>query len=116
MSINKAAIAATLGVWIATVGSAAALTYNLNRGPHESGATGPTSSPAPQAAVAAIQPAAPVQSVLYIPTITIVGHVPRPAAQLPRAAAAVTAADISTMRCAGWRELDVGSGRVQTCE
>ena len=53
---------------------------------------------------------------MTIPPITIVGHrLARPVAvaepqkpeELP---------DISRMHCADWRDLQMGSGRVQTCE
>jgi hypothetical protein len=57
---------------------------------------------------------------LSLPTTTIAGKAHR-AAAAPKAAAAAPAAepappDIDTMRCAEWRELDMGSGHVQVCQ
>src|SRR5580704_14554635 len=109
------AIAATLGVWIAAVGSVAALTYDLNRPLHFEGAPStevatPDQTPQPLAEPASVAP-----PVLYLPTITIVGH--REA--FPLAAPApkpAKAKDISEMNCGDWRGLDMGRGQVQVCE
>ena len=102
------------------MGSAAALTYDLNRPLQWKDATSqPTSAGAPDPALAAVVPQAapatvapPDEATLQVPTVTIVGRIP------PRsvAAPAPTTRDISEMRCTQWRELDMGSGHVQVCE
>lgn len=109
---RRMAIAVTAGVWIAAVGSAAALTYDLNRPLRwVSGATHVTaaSQVAREAPTETVSDSPPV---LYIPTITIVAQVPR----RPVTASVPAAPAVSPMRCADWRELDMGSGRVQVCE
>ena len=111
---RRTAIAVTVGVWVAALGSAAALTYDLNRPLHLAGATSQLAVPinAEQAALA--EPVLGLQPVLYIPTITVVGQMPRRPSDVTREPK--PAVDISRMRCADWRELDMGSGRVQNCE
>jgi len=110
---RRTAIAVTVGVWVAGLGSAAALTYDLNRPMHLAGARSPLAKPinAEQAAVA--EPVLELQPVLYIPTITVVGQLPHGPGVTREPKPAV---DISLMHCADWRELDMGSGRVQICE
>ena len=111
---KKTASAVTLGVWIAALGAAGALAYTLNRAPHWTDA-------ARQVAPSAAAPASEVltdpvpgwPSVLYVPPVTIVGHVQRP---LARAPTLPPAKDIARMHCADWRGLDIGSGHVQVCE
>ena len=112
-------VALTLGVWVAALGSAAALTYDLNRPLHEHRATSQLVESrlaempfdAPRQAVAA-PVSEPAPALYIIPTITIVGRTPRRAVPVsdPKPK------DISQMRCAEWRELDLGSGHVQVCE
>jgi uncharacterized NAD-dependent epimerase/dehydratase family protein len=53
-----------------------------------------------------------MQSVLNIPTVTVVGHAPR----RPVVARVPKASEIPDMSCADWRVLDMGTGRVQVCE
>jgi hypothetical protein len=68
----------TLGVWIAALGSAAALTYNANRptqvagGGSQADARRDTVGGAPFASV----PEEELESVLYMPDVTIVGKAP----------------------------------------
>jgi hypothetical protein len=111
---KRTAVAVTVGVWVAGLGSAAALTYDLNRPLYYPLTT--ISRPAVPAldarSATVIEPVQELQSVLYVPTVTIVATIPRPAA-VRRATQAV---DISSMHCSEWRDLDMGSGRVQTCE
>ena len=110
---KRTAIAVTVGVWVAALGSAAALTYELNRPLHLAGGTSESAAPIRSAEYAAV--ARPVQEspVLYVPTITVVGRAPsRPAVVRDRQ----PTVDISQMHCADWRGLDMGSGRVQVCE
>jgi hypothetical protein len=106
--------ALALGVWGVGAVSATALAYDLSR------------TPTPRARavdVTTIHVAAPEvvrhagwqPSVLTIPPITIVGH--RSAPTLGIAAPQKTEPpDISRMHCADWRDLQMGSGRVQICE
>ncbi len=74
---KRMAIAVTVGVWVAALGSAAALTYDLNRAVHLAGGTPESTVPLPSAEYAAV--ARPVQEppVLYVPTITVVGRAPK---------------------------------------
>jgi hypothetical protein len=106
------ALAVTVGVWIAALGSAAALTYDLNPTPRPapeapSGLTATTPKPS-----LPVKPAAEPSPVLMIPPVTIVAAVPR----APVAKAAKPPVDITAMHCADWRSLDMGSGRVQVCQ
>jgi hypothetical protein len=107
---RRTVIAVTAGVWVAAVGSAAALTYDLNRPLHWVDTTLLRTTPV--YAVRAAEPAAEMLSVLNIPTITIVGHAPHHLAVplVPKAP------NIVDMKCTDWRDLDMGSGRVQVCE
>jgi len=109
---RRTAIAVTVGVWVAALGSAAALTYDLNRPMHLAGATAQLAVPIHAERAAVAESVLELQPVLYIPTITVVGQMPhRPGVREPK-----PAVDISRMQCADWRELDMGSGRVQVCE
>jgi len=112
---RKRIMAITVGVWLAAAGSAAALTYELNRPlvEHPSPATtAPSSRGAPvPTAFDRIEPSE--SFVLQLPPITIVARafhrpVVAPTEKKPR--------DISAMRCAEWRDLDMGSGHVQVCQ
>jgi hypothetical protein len=104
---SRTAIAVTAGVWVAAVGSAAALTFDLNRPLHWVGATSLRAAPVNAAQTA--EPVSEMQSVLNIPTITVLGHAPhhRVVARVPKA---------SEISCADWRDLDMGSGSAQVCE
>jgi hypothetical protein len=107
-------LALALGIWGLGATSAAALTYDLNR----------PLVPRPPAVGASIHVSAPEvvrqagwdRSVLTIAPITIVSH--RIARPIPVATPQQleTLPDISRMHCADWRDLQMGSGRVQTCE
>jgi hypothetical protein len=114
-TMKKRAIAAiTAGVWLGAIGSAAALTYDLNRPLYAvSGAShGAPESAATQTEAPSPLVTAPAPSVQMMPTVTVVGRVhPRtvhPAAKAPL--------DISKMHCGEWRQLEMGSGNVQACE
>ena len=110
---KRTAVAVTLVVWIAALGSAAALTYDLNSTPNLASATAQPTTPSAAAPVAVARPASKTQPVLVVPTITIVGSIHHAVANTPKPQRAV---DISQMRCADWRELNIGSGHVQMCE
>ena len=112
---RKRIMAVTVGVWLAAAGSAAALTYELNRPLVERQASAATSPRLLTASAATVVDGAePTESfVLQLPPTTIVAR----AAHRPVTARAEKATrDISTMRCADWRSLDMGSGHVQICE
>jgi hypothetical protein len=102
--------AITVFVWIAAVGSAAALTYNLNRPlvyPNDGAPPPPISSPA----VLALESAAITMPTPEIHVATAAGRraaVPSPVAREPR--------DIAAMHCSEWHELQAGSGHVQICD
>jgi len=106
------ALAVTLGVWVAALGSAAALTYDLNRVPNVAQSPEPAVAVIAPRQAAPVKPAAEPQPVLTIPTVTIVAQAPR----MPVAKVAKPRVDISAMRCSDWRSLDMGSGRVQICQ
>ena len=115
---KRTAIAVTVGVWMAALGSAAALEYDLNRAPHLSrphlaSVTSLPATPLTAAPPAFALLASEVQPVLVIPTITIVGSMRRSVDREPQP---VPAVDISNMTCTDWRGLDIGSGHVQVCE
>jgi hypothetical protein len=110
---KRTAVAVTLGVWIAALGSAAALTYDLNRAPNLASVTAQPTTPSAAAPVAVVRPTSNTQPVLVIPTFTIVGTIHHSVANAPKPERPV---DISQMRCADWRELNIGSGHVQMCE
>jgi hypothetical protein len=110
---KRTAVAVTLGVWIAALGSAAALTYDLNSTPNFASVTAQPTTPSATAPVAVARPASKTQTVLVVPTITIVGSIHHSVADTPKPQRPV---DIDQMRCADWRELNIGSGHVQVCE
>ncbi len=109
---KRMAVAGTLGVWIAAIGSAAALTYDLNR-PLQLASVAPQLESRSDTASAAVAEPPPEPPVLYIPDVTIFGTVPHRSSV---AASPKKATDISQMKCAAWRELDTGSGHVEVCE
>ena len=118
---RRTMFAITLGVWFAAIGSAAALTYDLNR-PVKLPAQGwqmpvdrgpVTTPPAPVDAVQlADQPA-------RAPAVATAGQVRhRPARPSPPETMSIpeVVRPISEMHCHEWRDLDVGSGQVQICD
>jgi hypothetical protein len=114
---TRTMIAITLGAWLATVGSASALTYKLTRPSHGVAPAASLLEAAPQAAAperAAPDPVAeplatPEAPVLYMPVVLIVS--PR----LPGAAMKSPAPESPPMQCSDWRALDMGHGHVQEC-
>ncbi|HLK38139.1 MAG TPA: hypothetical protein VKU41_15360 [Polyangiaceae bacterium] len=107
-------IGATVAVWIAGLGTAAALGYELNRPIQSLVATSHLSASVGAAHASPAVPTLEQAPVLYVPTITIVGRMPHHGAQAT--AYPATAPEIEHTQCAPWRELDMGSGRVQVCE
>lgn len=111
-----ALIAVTAGVWVTAVGSAAALTYDLNRPLRSANVTWHRSTrlaAQPNTSVSAdVESLSEHQTMLRIPTITIVAE----SVESHAAVAPAPVTDISQMSCSDWRELDIGSGHVQVCE
>jgi hypothetical protein len=112
-------LAVTAGTWLSAIGSAAALTYVLGGSPvlrAERDDTVATPSLDDRRAEV-VQPIGPTEMV--VPTVTIVGHMvrsaPPPGARLA-APAPEAVHPIADMKCADWRGLDMGSGRVQVCQ
>jgi hypothetical protein len=109
--------AVTAGVWVTALGSAAALAYVLDRPlqprmEEKQVAAAPAPRESVDQVIAAVRPSAPV---LQIPPITIVGSAPaKRAAFIPKPVK--PAPDITEMNCSQWRDLQMGSGRVQVCE
>jgi hypothetical protein len=109
-------VAITIAAWLAAMGSASALTYELNRPLRLAPAASVVPAP-PHAAQEGVRaPAAErlpaLAPVLYLPLVTIV------APRLPAVAmkAPSTVPESPPMLCSDWRALDMGSGRVRTCE
>jgi hypothetical protein len=109
-------LALALGVWGLGAISATALAYDLSRSPTPRAATVDLTAIHWDAPRVVRQPGWE-RSVLTIPPITVVGRriIERPAGvaemQKPE-----RLPDISRMHCTDWRDLQMGSGRVQTCE
>jgi hypothetical protein len=116
LAMNKRTVSAvTLGVWIAALGSAAALAFTLNRAPHGLDMSSPPAEvplTTVSASAAFPQTVSELPSVVYVPIATIVGQVHRPLASAQR----TPATDIAKMHCTDWRGLDIGSGHVQVCQ
>jgi hypothetical protein len=114
---HRAALVATVAVWLTAAGSAGALTYVLNRPlelrPSVSEASAIPSPTRSSAEPAIVGSALESRAFINIPTITIKAAPPRPVrvAPVPR-----EPRDIAKMNCTDWRQLDMGSGRVQICE
>jgi hypothetical protein len=108
----------TVRVWLAAIGSAAALSYELKRPPVPlvDDELPPISSPAVAAFVVALPRTAPeAEDTLLMPEITIAGNLPRRVKPVMPAPARAYR-DITEMHCDEWRELSMGSGRVQICD
>ena len=99
------------GVWLSGVTSAGALTYVLDRSP-----TPPTNGMAsPSQALRGVDDQ---DKTVVEFAATVVRPPARPHAHhaLPVTLPPPSPRDIDEMTCAGWRELDMGSGHVQICE
>jgi hypothetical protein len=113
--MKRSIIAALAGVsWLAATASAAALTYTLHGPPMPPAA--PVEGRSNEVPVLEVSENATSEvgeirapTVLQVPVVRIVARtsVPR-VAPVPR--------PIREMKCADWRDLDMGSGRVQICE
>jgi len=123
---RRTVLALTAIVWVAAIGSATGLAYALNRPlkvraiPETQTATAEVAStPALEVPTVNVTPA--TENTLSIPTLTITAKAPQrmvtPRLVAPEPLAAPEPLpDIAKMKCAEWRELDMGSGRVQICE
>lgn len=110
---RRTAIIVGVGAWIAALGSAGALTYDLNRALPLAGPRSELAAQVNAAPTALVESAPAEPPVLYVSTFTVVGEPPR------RRVVTVKpkpVPEISQMDCADWRELDMGSGRVRVCE
>jgi hypothetical protein len=109
---KRLAIAITLAVWLAALGSAAALSHHWSRASHLTSVAGPSAPPLSAAPAAISEPGSELQPVLYVPTVTIRRR-PHGPSTLSSPKEAI---GLSEMNCADWRGLDMGSGRVRVCE
>ena len=105
------------GVWVLAAGSAGALTVDLARSPTPRVTTAEdvdalrTDVPSP------IRHLGFEPSVITLQPITVVAPRMRPRILEPLPASTVEQLpDIARMHCADWRDLQMGSGRVQICE
>lgn len=127
---RRTVLALTAGVWVMAIGSAATLAYALNRPLQVR--TSPAELPLVPTIEWSAAEVAPVtenaqstpEIAIWIPTITIVSKASR-RPSMPKvesesmsseSAQPGSLPDISQMHCAEWRQLDMGSGRVQICE
>jgi hypothetical protein len=117
-TLRKRAVFALAGaIWLAGIGSAAALTYELRQPLSLHDAKLPRALVFATAPAAVVERTTEVAPALYIPTVTLVARKVRPPAAAPAAVpAAKPLVDISRMHCKDWQDLQMGSGKVQVCE
>jgi hypothetical protein len=97
---KRTAVAVTVGVWLAALGSAAALTYNANRPEHIAARGGQADEPSDTADA---DPAASIpepEAVVCMPYVTIVGKTQR---ALASARGPTQSVDSAEMQCARLR-------------
>jgi hypothetical protein len=109
---KRLTIAVTVAVWLAAFGSWAALSHRWNRASHLTSIVEPTAPPLSAAPASFSEPVSELQSVLYVPAVTIRG---RPDGTSTRSSSK-RAVGMPEMNCADWRGLDMGSGRVRVCD
>jgi hypothetical protein len=105
---------AAAAVWLAGFAAMTALVYALGRPPQirpEPASLSPRHPTISEISDGLSMTTAPA---LEMPMVIIAVHRARPAA--PRPAPTARPRDISEMNCAPWRDLEMGSGRVQVCE
>lgn len=123
---RRTMFAITLGVWFAAIGSAAALTYDLNRpvklpahGWQVPVDRGPAAVPPDLVEVLDLPDRAPDHPAIA-PAAATSGRVRQRPARASAPETEVARPDvvrpISEMHCHEWRDLDVGSGQVQICD
>jgi hypothetical protein len=90
----------TLGVWMAALGSAAALTYNANRPERIAAGGAQVDAPSDMAGAGPIVPMAEPDPVVYMPDVSIVGKAHRPSASTrePKPIASVADAPCARLR------------------
>ncbi len=101
---KRTVLAATTLVWAAGLGSAAALAHVL------AGPAVPAEVKLEVVAPTELVQSASESDVVDSRTLTVVASRPSPRIAEPKHR------DISEMYCQPWRELDMGSGRVQICD
>jgi hypothetical protein len=109
-------MALAVGVWVLGAGSAAALTIDLARPPTPRVTTLEDISMLHTDLPRPVRHLGIERTVLTLQPITIVGHMERPGALTPPQPTVEQLPDITRMHCAEWRDLQMGSGRVQVCE
>jgi hypothetical protein len=97
---KRMAVAVTVGVWMAALGSAAALTYNANRPENIAGGGSQVDAPSDTAGAAAVESIPESEPVVYMQDVTIVGKAHSPSALTRRPKPSV---DIADMQCARLR-------------
>jgi hypothetical protein len=108
-------------VWVAAVGSAAALTFDLNRPlvfPHDVDNVvdkeADEEAPPPIGSSPAVLALESAAITMPIPEINVATRAGRQTAV--RLTAPREPRDIGQMHCSDWREMQAGSGRVQICD
>jgi hypothetical protein len=97
-----AVMAVTLGVWVAALGSAAALTYELNRPLHLRN-TPSIEAPSGNIGVSPAEAKPDMQTVLYLPPVTIVGRaLHRAAAHVPKTSKPFPTSDARNGESSRW--------------
>lgn len=109
---KRLAIAVTVAIWLAALGSAAVLSYQWNRASHLTSVADPSAPRLSAAPASFSEPVSELQPVIYVPTVTIRGRPHEPSTR----DSSKPAVSMSEMNCADWRGLDMGSGRVRVCE
>lgn len=106
-NLSKIAVAAIAGVWASALGSAGAVAFVLGRAPEPRVQDEPLT-----AHVSTDQLEAPAPDDVLAETPFTPAHRAFYSKPLPVA----SVVDIEQMRCEPWRDLQMGSGRVQVCE
>lgn len=104
--LKKIAVGFTAGVWASALGSAVAVAFVLNRPPVPRIPTDPETA---HVSSGQLEEAAPVDPLLDAPVT------PAHRVLYSRPAPLASVVDIEQMRCDEWRDLQMGSGRVQVC-
>jgi hypothetical protein len=71
---KRIAVAVTVAVWLAAFGSAAALGYHVDRASHSASVAEPSAPPLSAAPASLSEPVSELQTVIYVPTVTIRGR------------------------------------------
>jgi hypothetical protein len=98
---KRTAAAVTVGVWIAALGSAAALTYSANRPGYLAGGGSQSDAPSDTAGAAPVEAVPEPEPVVYMPDVAIAGKAPPRSRALTRGPK--QSVDVSDMQCARLR-------------